>query len=44
MQPGQEMVKNQHLNLESETQAKGNQNSQPKTRHLELLVMSIMCV
>ena len=38
MQPGQEMVKNQHLDLEREIQAKGNQKFQPRTRHLELLV------
>ena len=38
MQPGQEVVENQHLDLESETQAQGNQNFQPQARHLELLI------
>jgi hypothetical protein len=37
MQPSQEVVKNQHLDLESETQAQGNQKYWPQASHLELL-------
>jgi hypothetical protein len=37
MQPGQEVVKNQHLDLESETQTQGNKKIKPQARHLELL-------
>ena len=37
MQPGQETVENQHLDLESEAEAQENQKFQPSPRHLELL-------
>jgi hypothetical protein len=38
MQPGQETVENQHLDLESEADAQENQKFQPSPRHLELLL------
>jgi hypothetical protein len=41
MQPGQEVVKNQHLDLESETQTQGNKKIKPQARHLELLAPNI---
>jgi hypothetical protein len=41
MQPGQETVENQHLDLESEADAQENQKFQPSPRHLELLAIFI---
>ena len=37
MQPSQETLENQHLDLESEAEAQENQKFQPSPRHLELL-------
>ena len=37
MQPSQETLENQHLDLELEAEAQENQKFQPSPRHLELL-------